>query len=204
MIDLNCDMGELDDAAHEAALMEHITSANIACGAHAGNDATMRPFMPAAFARGPGGAAGGVELLTAIGARNAAGLTTAAFSNWGEWVTAWAPGNALVSTVPVWEGAATGGLALLDAARLGPDTRTGPDPDDLRSGFAVWAGTSFATPVVAGILANALTKEAVCGAADTLDRARRALKALHEELVHRHWKLPPVSPKHRHEEISTS
>jgi UPF0271 protein len=40
-IDLNCDMGELEDAAHEAALMEHITSANIACGGHAGDEATM-------------------------------------------------------------------------------------------------------------------------------------------------------------------
>jgi len=29
-IDLNCDMGELEDAQHEAALMESITSANIA------------------------------------------------------------------------------------------------------------------------------------------------------------------------------
>jgi UPF0271 protein len=42
MIDLNCDMGELDDAAHEAALMEHITSANVSCGAHAGDGATMQ------------------------------------------------------------------------------------------------------------------------------------------------------------------
>ena len=41
IIDLNCDMGELEDAAHEAALMEHITSANIACGGHAGDEATM-------------------------------------------------------------------------------------------------------------------------------------------------------------------
>ena len=40
-IDLNCDMGELDDAAHEAALMEYITSANIACGGHAGDAQTM-------------------------------------------------------------------------------------------------------------------------------------------------------------------
>jgi len=40
-IDLNCDMGELEDAAHEAALMEYITSANIACGGHAGDEATM-------------------------------------------------------------------------------------------------------------------------------------------------------------------
>jgi UPF0271 protein len=41
MIDINCDMGELADAAHEAALMQYITSANIACGGHAGDEATM-------------------------------------------------------------------------------------------------------------------------------------------------------------------
>ena len=40
-IDLNCDMGELDDAQHEAALMQYITSANIACGGHAGDEHTM-------------------------------------------------------------------------------------------------------------------------------------------------------------------
>jgi 5-oxoprolinase (ATP-hydrolysing) subunit A len=51
MIDLNCDMGELDDAAHEAALMEHVTSANIACGGHAGDDATMVRTVRLALAR---------------------------------------------------------------------------------------------------------------------------------------------------------
>jgi UPF0271 protein len=40
-IDLNCDMGELPDAALEEALMAHITSANVACGGHAGDAATM-------------------------------------------------------------------------------------------------------------------------------------------------------------------
>lgn len=38
-IDLNCDLGE--GGAHDAALMPLITSANIACGAHAGNLDTM-------------------------------------------------------------------------------------------------------------------------------------------------------------------
>src|SRR5207302_7531149 len=51
-IDLNCDMGELEDAAHEAALMEHITSANIACGGHAGDEATMERTARLALARG--------------------------------------------------------------------------------------------------------------------------------------------------------
>ncbi len=39
-IDLNCDLGE--GAGHEAELMPLLTSANIACGAHAGDEATMR------------------------------------------------------------------------------------------------------------------------------------------------------------------
>ncbi len=39
-IDLNCDLGE--GAGHDAELMPLITSANIACGAHAGDAAAMR------------------------------------------------------------------------------------------------------------------------------------------------------------------
>jgi UPF0271 protein len=51
IIDLNCDMGELEDAVHEAALMEHITSANIACGGHAGDEATMERTVRLALER---------------------------------------------------------------------------------------------------------------------------------------------------------
>lgn len=51
-IDINCDMGEMEDAAHEAALMEYVTSANIACGAHAGDDAIMERTARLALARG--------------------------------------------------------------------------------------------------------------------------------------------------------
>jgi len=51
-IDLNCDVGELEDAAHEAALLEHITSANIACGGHAGGEAAMERTARLALARG--------------------------------------------------------------------------------------------------------------------------------------------------------
>jgi 5-oxoprolinase (ATP-hydrolysing) subunit A len=51
-IDLNCDMGELADDRHEAALMEYITSANIACGAHAGDEATMERTARLAIERG--------------------------------------------------------------------------------------------------------------------------------------------------------
>lgn len=44
-IDINCDMGELPEAIADGsqdALMPHLTSANIACGGHAGDEAMMR------------------------------------------------------------------------------------------------------------------------------------------------------------------
>ena len=47
-IDLNCDLGE--GAAHDAELMPLITSANIACGAHAGDRDTMRATVALAQA----------------------------------------------------------------------------------------------------------------------------------------------------------
>jgi UPF0271 protein len=49
-IDLNCDLGE--GAGHDAALMPLITSANIACGAHAGDLATMRATVALAQRHG--------------------------------------------------------------------------------------------------------------------------------------------------------
>ena len=51
-MDLNCDMGELEDAQYEAALMQYITSANIACGGHAGDEASMERTARLAIARG--------------------------------------------------------------------------------------------------------------------------------------------------------
>jgi len=51
-IDFNCDMGELPDAALEEALMQYITSANIACGGHAGGADTMRRTVDAAHRHG--------------------------------------------------------------------------------------------------------------------------------------------------------
>jgi UPF0271 protein len=51
-MDLNCDMGELADDRHEAALMQYITSANIACGGHAGDETTMERTARLAMERG--------------------------------------------------------------------------------------------------------------------------------------------------------
>jgi len=51
-IDLNADLGE--GASTDAALLDIITSANIACGGHAGDEATMRQAVRLALARGVG------------------------------------------------------------------------------------------------------------------------------------------------------
>jgi 5-oxoprolinase (ATP-hydrolysing) subunit A len=42
-IDFNCDLGE--GCGNDAAIIPYITSASIACGAHAGDDATMRATL---------------------------------------------------------------------------------------------------------------------------------------------------------------
>ncbi len=49
-VDLNCDLGE--GAGHDAELMPLITSANIACGAHAGDERTMRATVELARKHG--------------------------------------------------------------------------------------------------------------------------------------------------------
>lgn len=46
-IDLNCDMGE--GIGNDAAIMPYISSANIACGYHAGNQATMNATVELAI-----------------------------------------------------------------------------------------------------------------------------------------------------------
>jgi 5-oxoprolinase (ATP-hydrolysing) subunit A len=51
-IDLNCDMGELPEAIADGtqeALMRSITSANVACGGHAGDAQTMRTTIEQAL-----------------------------------------------------------------------------------------------------------------------------------------------------------
>src|SRR5688572_26172038 len=49
-VDLNCDLGE--GVGHDAELMPLISSANIACGAHAGDEATMRMTVQLALKHG--------------------------------------------------------------------------------------------------------------------------------------------------------
>ena len=74
----------------------------------AGNDATARPMFPAAFAPwadGKGGVATTADVVpvVSVGALNPNG-TDALFSNAGPWVRAYAPGAAVMSTLPPFQG----------------------------------------------------------------------------------------------------
>lgn len=54
-LDLNCDMGESFGAwkmGNDLAILDHVTSANVACGFHAGDPQTMHRTVAAAFERG--------------------------------------------------------------------------------------------------------------------------------------------------------
>lgn len=129
----------------------------------AGNDATDRPTFPAALwdwkdpefaVASPEGAAPHV----AVGALNPNG-TMALFSNVGEWVTTYAPGTSVLSVSPPFRG---GMQAAVRDDRYGWRRET-VDPDDYSGGFALWSGTSFAAPYVAGMLARAITARLMAG-----------------------------------------
>lgn len=134
----------------------------------AGNDATDRPASPAALYAYPGSDFGVTEENEAerakklkkpdlaphvvVGALNPSGKSVALFSNVGDWVTTYARGVSVVSTIPNFEGGAQADLRH-DAYGRRRETL---DIDDFEAGFAVWSGTSFAAPLVAGRIAAAL------------------------------------------------
>ncbi|GAB2460331.1 hypothetical protein HD599_001213 [Conyzicola lurida] len=143
----------------------------------AGNDGTSRPMFPAAFGDWESTPAdqvpwrGGADAapLVSVGALNPNG-STALFSNTGAWVRCYAPGAAVVSTMP----AHPGGAEPIARTTADARTRETVDADDFRGGFAVWSGTSFAAPVVAGRIAAALHTEV--RTADRDDRVKRATR----------------------------
>jgi len=75
-IDLNCDMGEsfgIWRLGDDEAVLPYITSANIACGVHAGDPSTMRRTVRMALDRGVAvGAHPGLPDLVGFGRRNLA------------------------------------------------------------------------------------------------------------------------------------
>lgn len=96
--------------------------------AAAGNNGTDRKFWPAAL-----------DDVVAVGALTSDGERVAEFSNRGDWVNAWAPGEHIPSSFVVFDG------------QLEPEARI--DPDCFK-GYAIWSGTSFAAPRVAAAIAR--------------------------------------------------
>ena len=120
--------------------------------AAAGNDSSDRQFYPAAL-----------PWVYSVGSIDADGVRSD-FSNFGSWVDGWAIGRDLVNAFPV------GTYTPHEPQNL-------PGPDRIfENGLAKWSGTSFATPVVAGIIAARMahTGETSKVAADLLFARARA------------------------------
>lgn len=73
-VDLNCDMGEsfgVYKLGHDEEILDYVTSANIACGFHAGDPATMRRTVRMALEKDVAiGAHPGFQDLAGFGRRN--------------------------------------------------------------------------------------------------------------------------------------
>ncbi|WP_416980131.1 S8/S53 family peptidase [Streptomyces sp. T028] len=162
--------GRIDGLLGLDAFMRALGEQRTLLVAAAGNNASATPFWPAAYASLPEYA----DAVLSVGALRADGEFGACFSNHGPWVRVYAPGERLT-------GALTGFGAPVpyvyqhstyDTCRYGfgyactcrsprhtgvlSDTSGKPD-QVMFEGLASWSGTSFATPVVAGLVAAHMT-----------------------------------------------
>ncbi|MEW2622404.1 S8/S53 family peptidase [Streptomyces sp. NPDC048106] len=158
------------------AFMRELRGRRTLLVAAAGNNASDVPFWPAAYAALPEYA----DSVVSVGALRSDGEGPACFSNHGRWVRVFAPGERLTSAltgfgtpVPYHYQHST-----YDDCRFGFDysctcqfprhtgalsegrESTGSKPDQVMfEGLAQWSGTSFATPVAAGLVAALMTAE---------------------------------------------
>jgi subtilisin family serine protease len=164
-------------------ILEKLGRCGVAVVCSAGNDSTARAMFPAAF--GPWTTpqdqiiptnADAVP-VTAVGALNPNGCTDALFSNAGPWVTTYAEGALVMSTMPV---GFQGGLEPMARTVAYQRTRESIDPDNFIAGFALWSGTSFAAPLFAGRIAQRMVDgidDVKDGRRAARERARAAVEA---------------------------
>ncbi|WP_133884420.1 S8/S53 family peptidase [Glycomyces sp. NRRL B-16210] len=142
--------------------------------AAAGNQSSDRPFYPAAFSAYP--QSDNAAPILSVGALNP-NRHVAMFSNEGPWVSCYATGAGLVSTYPC----EAKGSRMPDRrakSSILDRHRESHDPDDFSSGFAVWSGTSFAAPIAAGFLVNAMAEAGATEVDDAIQASARAHEAL--------------------------
>ncbi len=183
----------LDEFLRSVQSSKHNTVLVTAAGNNGGRD----PFWPAAYASDD------TDWLLSVGALREDGKGRACFSNYGDWVQVYAPGERLVNAFD------TGEYRYFDAREPRciyygvsplylPCTCTDrPDRCDERhfDGMAEWSGTSFATPIVAGRVAAYMTEHSITNAREAaqeirLEAHRNAIRDAADERL-----LPVVEPR---------
>lgn len=169
-----------EDESYRDGRLQQALSALAAAGvlvvAGVGNDASIVPFVPAALASAAPTTTTDESQppVLSVSANNPDGHTVALFSNEVNYVSAYRPGVAVVSTMPPVDGVGQSSVAVPSMLR----PRGTMDPDNFLGGFGVWSGTSFAAPVFAGELAAALVTAGSLSDVTAPVMRERALKAI--------------------------